>query len=228
MNKLVTVQPSKFWTAESQAVASDTNKRGFYVLGAKRVLDIVFVLAALPILVPVFLVVGALIALDGHNPFFWQERVGQGGKRFKMLKFRTMVPNAEAQLQQYLAQNSEARAEWDEMQKLSKDPRITRFGRLLRRTSVDELPQLINVLLGDMSLVGPRPMMPSQQALYPGHAYYRLRPGLTGSWQVSERNASTFADRAIYDDTYEAELSFKTDVKLILRTVGVVFRCTGI
>ncbi len=222
------MQPSKFWTAESQAVASDTNKRGFYVLGAKRVLDVVIVLAALPILVPVFLFVGALIALDGHNPFFWQERVGQGGKRFKMLKFRTMVPNAEAYLQQYLAQNSAARAEWEQKQKLSDDPRITKFGRLLRRTSADELPQLLNVLLGDMSLVGPRPMMPSQQALYPGHAYYRLRPGLTGSWQVSERNASTFADRAIYDDRYESELSFGTDAKLIFRTIGVVFRCTGI
>ena len=119
-------------------------------------------------------------------------------------------------------------AEWTSKQKLSNDPRITKFGRILRRTSADELPQLINVLTGDMSLVGPRPMMPSQQALYPGHAYYRLRPGLTGSWQVSERNASTFADRAKYDDSYEQDLSFGTDLGIIARTVGVVLRCTGL
>ena len=197
-------------------------------MGAKRFFDILIVIAALPFLLPVFLVVSAVIALDGHNPFFWQERVGLGGKRFFMWKFRTMVPDAEEHLTQYLEQNTHARAEWDEKQKLTDDPRITKFGRLLRRTSLDELPQLINVLLGEMSLVGPRPMMPSQQALYSGHAYYRLRPGVTGSWQVSERNASTFADRAKYDDSYESELSFGTDANIILRTIGVVFRCTGI
>ncbi len=197
-------------------------------MGAKRFFDMLIVIAALPFLLPVFLVVSAVIALDGHNPFFWQERVGLGGKRFFMWKFRTMVPDAEEHLTQYLEQNTHARAEWDEKQKLTDDPRITRFGRLLRRTSLDELPQLINVMLGDMSLVGPRPMMPSQQALYSGHAYYRLRPGVTGSWQVSERNASTFADRAKYDDSYESELSFGTDANIILRTIGVVFRCTGI
>ncbi len=226
--KLVTVQSSKFLTAESQAVQKRSNRRGIYALGAKRLFDILVVLAALPIIIPVFAIVGALIALDGHNPFFWQERVGMSGKRFFMWKFRTMVPDAETHLQRHLAQDPDARTEWDEKQKLSDDPRVTRFGRLLRRTSVDELPQLINVLLGDMSLVGPRPMMPSQQALYPGHAYYRLRPGLTGSWQVSERNASTFADRATYDDRYETELSFATDANIMVRTVGVVFRCTGI
>ncbi len=224
----MTVQSSKFLPAESQAVQQVSKKSGVYAMGAKRLFDILIVIAALPFLLPVFLVVSAVIALDGHNPFFWQERVGLGGKRFFMWKFRTMVPNAEAHLTQYLAQNTHARAEWDEKQKLTDDPRITKFGRLLRRTSLDELPQLINVLLGEMSLVGPRPMMPSQQALYSGHAYYRLRPGVTGSWQVSERNASTFADRAKYDDSYESELSFGTDANIILRTIGVVFRCTGI
>ncbi len=224
----MTVQSSKFLTAESRAVAKGASKRSVYLLGGKRVLDILFVLAAIPILVPVFLIVGALIALDGHNPFFWQERVGLGGKRFYMWKFRTMVPNAEAHLKKHLEQNAKARAEWDEKQKLSDDPRITGFGRLLRRTSLDELPQLINVLTGDMSIVGPRPIMPSQQALYPGHAYYRLRPGMTGSWQVSERNESTFADRGKYDDHYETELSLGTDANIIVRTVGVVFRCTGL
>lgn len=150
------------------------------------------------------------------------------GRRFFMWKFRTMVPNAEEHLNRYLAANPQARAEWECKQKLNDDPRITKLGRILRRTSVDELPQLINVLSGDMSLVGPRPMMPCQQALYPGHAYYRLRPGLTGLWQVSERHTSTFAERAIYDDSYESKLSFVTDANILARTVGVVLRATGV
>ncbi len=218
---------SKFRVSGSQALEVFPKSRGLYVLGLKRVLDFLVVLAALPILVPFFMLVGALIALDGHNPFYSQQRVGMDGKRFRMWKFRTMVPDADIELQRHLAVDPEARAEWESRQKLTDDPRITRFGRILRRTSVDELPQLINVLMGDMSLVGPRPMMPSQQALYPGHAYYRLRPGLTGSWQVSERHKSTFADRAIYDDTYERDLSFATDLGILGRTVGVVLRCTG-
>ncbi|MEO1536109.1 MAG: sugar transferase [Pseudomonadota bacterium] len=194
----------------------------------KRVVDLLMVCAALPFLIPFFVIVGALVSMDGHSPFFRQERVGQNGKRFHMWKFRTMVPNAEHHLKKYLSENPEARAEWTSKQKLASDPRITKIGRALRRTSVDELPQLLNVLSGDMSLVGPRPMMPSQQSLYPGHAYYRLRPGLTGSWQVSERNESTFAERAVYDDSYEVELSFATDMRILAKTVGVVFRCTGV
>lgn len=139
-----------------------------------------------------------------------------------------MVPDAEAKLQAYLDANPEARAEWDSKQKLNADPRITKIGRILRKTSIDELPQLFNVLSGDMSLVGPRPMMPCQQALYPGHGYYRLRPGLTGSWQVSERHTSTFAERATYDDDYDEKLSFATDVGILAKTVGVVLRGTGV
>lgn len=219
---------SKLVAADSQAVRAASDRKGPYVAGLKRVLDLAVVLVALPFLVPFFLLVGALIAMDGHSPFFRQERVGMNGRRFHMWKFRTMVPDAEQHLNRYLASNSEARAEWDCKQKLADDPRITKLGRILRRTSVDELPQLINVLSGDMSLVGPRPMMPSQQALYPGHAYYRLRPGLTGLWQVSERHTSTFAERAIYDDSYESKLSFVTDANILARTVGVVLRATGV
>lgn len=225
---VVTVHSSKLVAAESQAVHSISVRRGPYVAGLKRVLDLAVVLVALPFLAPFFLLVGALIAMDGHNPFFRQERVGMNGRRFYMWKFRTMVPDAEALLRRYLAANPDARSEWECKQKLNNDPRITRIGRVLRRTSLDELPQLINVLSGDMSLVGPRPMMPSQQALYPGHAYYRLRPGLTGLWQVSERHTSTFAERAIYDDSYEGKLSFVTDANILARTVGVVLRATGV
>lgn len=222
----MTVHSSKISSATP--VTSSRRGKGIYVQGFKRAFDILTVLVVLPFLLPFFVIAGVLISLDGHSPFFRQERVGMHGKRFNMWKFRTMVPNAEEHLEQYLAENAEARAEWHEKQKLSHDPRCTSFGRALRRTSLDELPQLLNVLSGDMSLVGPRPMMPSQQALYPGHAYYRLRPGVTGSWQVSARNQSTFAARANFDDAYEAELSFATDLIIAARTVGVVLRGTGV
>ncbi|MEM7753251.1 MAG: sugar transferase [Pseudomonadota bacterium] len=224
----MTVHSSKVFAAGSRAVSDVAGSKGVYAAGLKRGLDLLIVLAALPFILPFFLIVMVLTAADGHSPFFRQERVGLNGQRFFMWKFRTMVPNAEQHLKSHLAANPEARAEWQEMQKLTNDPRITKIGRILRRTSVDELPQLINVLTGDMSLVGPRPMMPCQQALYSGHAYYRLRPGLTGSWQVSQRHTSTFADRAHYDDSYEAELTFANDVKILAKTVGVVFRCTGV
>lgn len=222
------VHSSKVLASNSEAVKQYSETQGPYAAGLKRCFDILVVLAALPFILPFFVIVGSLISIDGHNPFFFQERVGLSGKRFKIWKFRTMVPDAEARLSRYLDENPDAQAEWDSMQKLTNDPRITTLGRLLRRTSVDELPQLFNVLTGDMSLVGPRPMMPCQQALYPGHAYYRLRPGVTGSWQVSERHNSTFADRAIYDDAYETELSFATDAGILAKTVGVVFRATGV
>jgi lipopolysaccharide/colanic/teichoic acid biosynthesis glycosyltransferase len=138
-----------------------------------------------------------------------------------------MVMNADQKLEAHLAADPAARAEWDEMQKLRHDPRITRVGRLIRKSSLDELPQLLNVLMGDMSLVGPRPMMADQRALYPGRGYYDLRPGITGPWQVSERNATSFADRARFDDKYNQDLSLATDARILACTVKVVLRATG-
>jgi lipopolysaccharide/colanic/teichoic acid biosynthesis glycosyltransferase len=193
----------------------------------KRVLDVLLVLAALPVTLPVVLVMALLVARDGASPFFLQKRVTKNGRIFHMVKIRTMVPDAEGYLASYLAKNPAARREWDETQKLKDDPRITRVGRLLRKTSLDELPQLWNVLKGDMSLVGPRPMMVDQQDLYPGRAYYALRPGITGSWQVSDRNNGTFAGRAKFDAEYYANLSLATDLSILLRTVSVVVRGTG-
>lgn len=222
----MTVHSSKI--ASGSSVVAHVRADGPYAKVFKRTLDVLIVLAALPFLLPFLLIAAILISMDGNSPFFLQERVGMHGKRFNMWKFRTMVPDAEEQLERHLAENAEARAEWQEKQKLSQDPRCTPFGRILRRTSMDELPQLLNVLVGDMSLVGPRPMMPSQQALYPGHAYYRLRPGVTGSWQVSARNASTFAARANFDDTYEGNVTFLNDLGIVARTVGVVLRGTGV
>jgi exopolysaccharide production protein ExoY len=193
----------------------------------KRWLDVGFVLMALPFIVPVMLVLVGVLKATGHSPFFTQDRVGQGGRTFRLWKLRTMVPDADAKLRAYLQADDSARQEWEAFQKLSRDPRITEFGQFLRKSSLDELPQLWNVLVGDMSLVGPRPMMVDQQELYPGNAYYALRPGLTGTWQVSDRNQSTFAQRAEFDAEYERNLTFFKDLKILLATVGVVLRATG-
>lgn len=203
-----------------------------YALYYKRVLDVwltvVLLALASPFLAPILLVITVLIALDGHNPIYTQRRIGRHGRIFRMFKFRTMVPDADERLASHLSQCPEARSEWDKHQKLRFDPRITTVGRFLRKTSLDELPQLINVLRGEMSLVGPRPMMVEQTELYPGRAYYLTRPGLTGMWQISDRHDTSFAERANYDDSYLHKLSLRTDMHILLRTVGVVLRGTGV
>ena len=193
----------------------------------KRAMDVALVVAVaaptLAILVPLM----AIIALDGRSPIYVQKRLGRGGQVFRMFKLRSMVADADQILDAYLARNPEARAEWDRTQKLKNDPRITFFGAFIRKTSLDELPQLMNVLLGDMSLVGPRPMMVAQKELYPGAAYFEMRPGITGLWQVSERNESSFSERASYDTAYFRQMSLGTDLKVMAQTVKVVFRATG-
>ena len=194
---------------------------------AKRALDIMLVLlATLPALM-IALPFVLLVALDGRSPFYRQRSVGRNGAVFNMWKLRSMVPNADQMLEGYLAANPAARSEWDLTQKLRHDPRITKVGHLIRKTSIDELPQLWNVLKGDMSIVGPRPMMVDQQKIYPGTAYYALRPGITGFWQTSVRNESSFADRAQFDTDYLRQMSFLTDFRVMLRTMRVVVNGTG-
>lgn len=216
---------------QSSAYAADsveTLGRGkLYSRIVKRTFDLVAILAAAPIVLPVVLLLALFIRRDGGSAFFMQERVGRDGRVFRMVKLRTMVMDAESRLAAYLESDPAVKAEWLHSQKLKDDPRITRIGRLLRKTSLDELPQLWNVFRGDMSLVGPRPMMPSQQELYPGRAYYRMRPGLTGFWQISSRNQSSFAARARFDNLYYEELSLRTDLAVLLSTVRVVIRGTG-
>ncbi|WP_344846151.1 sugar transferase [Celeribacter arenosi] len=190
-------------------------------------MDLLFTLAAAPVVLPFVAVMAVLIALDGSNPFYSQLRVGKHGRTFRMWKLRTMVKNADEQLEAYLDENPDARAEWDATQKLKKDPRITLIGRALRKTSLDELPQLFNVVNGTMSLVGPRPMMLNQRDSYPGQAYYNLKPGITGLWQISDRNECEFVGRVRYDDIYDRVISLKTDVGVLFRTVSVVLRGTG-
>jgi exopolysaccharide production protein ExoY len=206
---------------------SATRRHGLYRRGLKRAFDILAVVLTLPFVLPVVLFLAFLVALDGGRPFYRQARVGRGGRIYAMWKLRSMEFDAERKLAEHLDRNPVAREEWNLNQKLQNDPRITALGQFLRASSLDELPQLWNVLKGDMSLVGPRPMLPEQQSLYPGRAYYLLRPGITGTWQVSTRNCSAFADRATFDTAYEQNLSFTGDLRVLSATVRVVLRGTG-
>jgi len=205
-----------------------TPRSGLYRNGVKRVFDVVFVLVSAMIVVPLVLLMALLVSLDGGSPFYIQFRVGRGGRCFRMVKLRSMVKDADRKLAEYLSANPQAAEEWDRTQKLRHDPRVTWIGRLIRRSSLDELPQFWNVFVGDMSVVGPRPMMPSQRDLYPGQAYYEMRPGVTGLWQIGERNNTSFAARARFDADYYRVLGPWADVSIILRTVQVVLRGTGV
>lgn len=196
----------------------------------KRALDVTLIVLALPLLVPVFVVLSALCMLDGGAPFYTHMRVGKGGRNFRCYKFRSMVPDADRRLAELLERDADARREWDQFQKLKNDPRITPVGRFLRASSLDELPQLINVLLGDMSLVGPRPFTRAEEAAYRrsgGVAYFDLRPGLTGYWQVTARNRATTGKRGLYDNRYARRMGLLTDLGILMRTVGVVLQRTG-
>ena len=207
--------------------AAPISSAGPYEIFFKRILDILLVLLMAPFVLPVVFGLGLLVRRDGGAAFYCQSRIGRGGKVFRLWKLRSMVVDADRKLEEYLCGNPAARAEWDDAQKLKDDPRVTAVGRLIRKTSLDELPQLWNVLTGDMSLVGPRPMMPQQAELYPGRDYYRLRPGLTGLWQISDRNQTSFAARAAYDAEYSRQMSLLTDILVLFATVWVVLRGTG-
>ncbi len=192
----------------------------------KRVFDLVLLLLALPIVLPVIFLIGALIAVsEGTRVFFWQTRVGKEGQRFRMVKFRTMYPGAEARRAALLAASERDGLCF----KHRNDPRVTPIGRMLRRTSLDELPQLWNVFRGEMSLVGPRPALPEEVALYSPKAMARLGglPGLTGLWQVSGRADIGFDEMVALDVEYLENASLRTDIALIFRTVSAVATARG-
>jgi lipopolysaccharide/colanic/teichoic acid biosynthesis glycosyltransferase len=220
----ISFQPQKL-VASPQPVPSEDFRQVAFGF-AKRAIDILASALLLLFFLPLMILLVLAIKLDGHPAFYNQARLGLDGKEFRIWKFRSMVSDADRRLAQHLLDPA-VRQEWDCNQKLVRDPRITRIGRFIRKYSLDELPQLWNVLRGDMSLIGPRPMMPEQRALYPGDACFKVRPGITGLWQVSERNASTFADRARYDDFYAANLSVRMELLILFKTVGVVLRGTG-
>lgn len=218
------------FAAEPAKVTATTGltKGGLYRAGIKRGLDALLILLSLPFTVPVIGLCAIALWIEGGSPFYTQPRLGRDGKTFRIFKLRSMVQNADEVLESYLAKDPAMRREWDELQKLRNDPRITPIGALIRATSIDELPQLFNVLKGDMSLVGPRPMMPEQLPLYGDMTDYNaVRPGITGLWQVSARNENGFSHRNGIDATYNRNLTFWNDLKIIFKTVGVVCRRTG-
>lgn len=218
-------------TAESSAAAQKVRARpGLYARFGKRLFDLAMVLMAVPVALPLVLVLVLIVRRDGGPGFFCQPRVGRGGRVFNCWKLRTMAVDAEERLKRMCDADPEIAREWHEHQKLAKDPRITRVGQFLRKTSLDEIPQLWNILKGEMSVVGPRPFLPSQQDLYTqagGRAYFHMRPGVTGAWQVEGRSATRFVDRVRFDEDYHASISLRRDLGLILRTVTVVLRMTG-
>lgn len=208
-------------------VRVEPKKPSLYRRFGKRALDLTLVIGTAWFTLPIIAILALIVMVTGQSPFYVQKRIGVNGRTFRMWKLRTMLPNAEQRLREYLATNPEARAEWDSKQKLRNDPRVTPIGNWLRKSSMDELPQLFNVFNGTMSLVGPRPMMLDQKMQYTGSAYYRLRPGITGTWQISDRNDCDFIGRVRYDEDYDREMSFASDIRILLRTVSVVIRGTG-
>lgn len=187
-------------------------------------------LAMLLVLSPLFLAVAALVVLtDGPGAFYGHRRVGRGGRSFRCWKFRTMVRDADVRLEQLLRDDPAAREEWALSQKLEDDPRVLPFGRWLRRSSLDELPQLWNVVRGDMSLVGPRPITVGELGRYGAgaDAYLSVRPGLTGPWQVSGRSALDFDARVALDVAYVRERGPLRDLAILLRTPVAVLRGRG-
>jgi len=196
----------------------------------KRAFDITVSLVSLVLLLPIFLLVAAIIKLDSRGPvFFGHKRIGKGGKPFKCYKFRTMVSNAQEVLEQLLTSDPEARLQWEKDFKLKNDPRITKIGMFLRKTSLDELPQLWNVLKGEMSLVGPRPIISEEVEKYgvKSRYFFKVTPGITGLWQVSGRNDIDYDERVMLDEYYAKNWSLWLDIEIIIRTFGAVLRRQG-
>lgn len=193
--------------------------------GLKRGLDVLGALLFFALFGPLYLLVAiAVWGAMGRPIHYWQLRVGEGGRPFCFYKFRSMSHGADETLAAHLRTNPEARHRWERFQKLAHDPRITPVGRLLRRLSLDELPQFWNVLKGDMSLVGPRPCMVRQRSLYGDRwrHYCAMRPGITGLWQVSGRNRLSYAERVALDARYATEWSLRLDLKILARTLVAV------
>ena len=197
----------------------------------KRTFDILFALFLLPILLPIFIIIAIIIKIDSKGSvFFSQKRLGQYETDFQCIKFQTMYENNDKILERYLAENKEAAEEWKKYKKLkSYDPRVTRVGKILRKASLDELAQIINVLKGEMSFVGPRPYLPSEREDIGEHAALILetKPGITGLWQVSGRNRLSFNERVRIDSWYVLNWSLWTDISILIRTIKVVLKREG-
>lgn len=220
-----TTAPGSWLGTPPAAMQLSAGLRDPGALFIKRILDIG---VALLLLLPAILfaaVIALLILLDSRGPvLFAHARIGKGNRPFRLWKFRTMVRNADAVLEQYLGAHPDLRAEWNETHKLKNDPRVTRVGRLLRRSSLDELPQLISVLQGEMSMVGPRPIVEDEVPKYgPAFSLYvQVRPGLTGLWQASGRTDTSYRKRVALDLQYLQERTLWLDLWVVLKTIRVV------
>ena len=194
-----------------------------------RGLDVVLALSAIVFFAPLMILIALVIRMSGGPVLFRQSRVGRGGVVFTCLKFRTMHVDSDAILEQVLARDPVARAEWARDRKLRDDPRVIRFGSLLRKASLDELPQFFNVLAGTMSIVGPRPIVPAECFRYGRYfnAYCQVRPGITGLWQISGRSSTTYRRRIACDVAYVRSKSALRDVQIILKTIPAVFLGRG-
>ncbi len=197
----------------------------------KRAFDILFSFCFLLIGLPFLLIIALAIYLSARvNPFYTQERIGRGGKIFKCYKFRTMHKDAEQRLESLLESHPHLKAEWEAKHKLSNDPRIIPIGKILRKTSLDELPQFLNVLKGDLSIVGPRPVVQIEIQKHYGAKAYKIlsiRPGITCLWQVSGRSDTSYQQRIKLDELYVDTQSFLLDLKLILKTVPAMVSAKG-
>lgn len=200
------------------------------VRAGKRLVDIVGSILFLTLFLPLFVIVAIGVWLSSPGPIFYvQSRAGRNGRSFRFFKFRSMKVDSDEALSSFLDSDDDARKRWEKYQKIDNDPRITPFGSFIRRTSLDELPQFWNVLKGDMSLVGPRPCMLQQKALYGSYwrAYCAVKPGITGLWQVSGRNRLTYRQRVALDARYVQDLGVVSDFKILARTVRVVLTGEG-
>lgn len=227
---LVGLVPRHFFRQEVLMLAVRNNLGSFPRRVLKRGFDVLGALAGLLILAPLFAILIWRIRRDGGMALFGQQRVGRGGRAFNCLKFRSMVPDSTRVLAQLLQCDAKIMDEWRTSHKLKQDPRVTSVGRFLRSSSLDELPQLWNVLRGDMSLVGPRPVVEEELLLYGDKAdlYQQVRPGMSGLWQVSGRNDTSYAERVALDAWYIKNWSLWYDIAIICKTVGVVLSRKGV
>ena len=214
------------WTARSEDGAAGDRPLSDW---SKRSFDVATALAILLVFLPIMAMIGLALLVQGRPLLIRHKRIGRGGELFPCLKFRTMVVNGEEVLQRHLASDPAARDEWASSQKLKDDPRVTALGRVLRKSSLDELPQLLNVLRGEMSLVGPRPIVPAEAVHYGVHIekYHAVRPGLTGAWQVSGRSDVSYTQRVSLDCHYVETRNFRRDVGIMLMTIPAVLKSKG-
>ncbi|MEY4662548.1 MAG: Undecaprenyl phosphate N,N-diacetylbacillosamine 1-phosphate transferase [Pseudomonadota bacterium] len=220
---------SHFFSHEVALLRVRNNLRRWPARLTKRLFDTLVAALLLVMLLPMMLLIALLLKLEGGSVLFAHQRIGKNGRKFDCYKFRSMVPNAEQQLQSLLQHNAHLKAEWDKEHKLKDDPRISRMGDFLRRTSLDELPQLFNVLKSEMSLVGPRPIVEDELQKYGlDKSYYLMvRPGMTGLWQVSGRNDVDYETRVYLDAWYVKNWSLWYDLAILFKTVKVVFGRNG-